>query len=33
MMYWLLGGALFVLIFVGGLWWAAEHAPVREDYE
>jgi len=31
-MYWILGGALFVLICVGGLWWCAGHAPVREDF-
>lgn len=31
-MFWLLGGTLFVLIVVGGLWWYAEHAPVREDF-
>lgn len=31
MMFWLIGGAVFVLIVLGGLWWAADHAPVRED--
>ena len=31
MLYWILGGALFVLIVVGGMWWYAKHAPVRED--
>lgn len=34
MMFWILGGALFVLICVGGMWWYAEHAPVMpEDYD
>ena len=33
MMFWILGGALFVLICAGGLWWYVEHAPVMEDHE
>lgn len=33
MMYWLIGGAVFMRIFIGGLWWYAEHAPVMEDSE
>lgn len=33
MMLWLIGGAVFTLIFLGVLWWYAEHAPVMEDAE
>jgi hypothetical protein len=33
MMFWILGGALFVLICVGGLWWYAEYAPVQENFD
>jgi len=33
MMFWLIGGAVFVMIFMGGLWWCAERSPIMEDHE
>lgn len=30
-MYWLLGGALFVLVCFGWLWYEASNAPVLEE--
>ena len=30
-MFWILGGALFVLICVGWLWYETKHAPLMEE--
>ena len=33
MMFWLIGGAVFVLVCFGWLWYEAEHAPVMEGQD
>lgn len=34
MMYWILGGALFVLVCVGWMWYEVKRAPLMdEDYD
>lgn len=33
MMYWLIGGALFVLIVFGWMWYEVKQAPLMEDAE
>lgn len=31
MIYWVLGGVLFLLIYAGWLWYEIENAPLIED--